>query len=193
MADRRNRSGGQTGYIGGTAALKFVEPLKKDMSSLSNTASARPKQDDRLQEERINHIRQKRAIERAQREVEEASFGFVSMLVLSLAVVLTGIMCYFYLAAQSEIQLAKSEIVALQTEIEELSSANTMAKEQIEDAISLRRVYLIATRQLGMVHPSKNQIIPYKSIKSNVVRQYAQIPKEDKGVLANALENQKND
>lgn len=178
MSDRRRASFDTTSYISGSAARQI-----KELSSAQRKPAedhyeyARPRKEQRVQEAAI---------------VESGrSFSFLSLLVLTAALLVGGAICVSYLSAQSEIQQTKREILDLEKEIAVLQSNNAIAREQIEDSVSLKKIYMVATKQLGMVHPKKDQVISFKDIKSNFVRQYGEIPKEDKGVFWNVLENNK--
>lgn len=186
MYDRRRTRDGGTGYVSGTAARKLKDSYSGSTRNIQSNLA--------LQEQPLRQ--EKRAVRRAPKPrvkvvKRENSFGFGAMLLLTMAAVVTGLVCISYLSAQSEIMTTKKEISALALEIEDMKNNNNMAKEQIEDSISLRKVYKIATKELGMVHPKKNQVITFDNVKSSVVRQYGEIPKQDKGVIGNALENQK--
>ena len=47
----------------------------------------------------------------------------------------------------------------------------------INTSLNLDEVYRIATEELGMVYPSKDQVILYNKTESEYVRQYEDIPK----------------
>lgn len=186
MYDRRRAGDGRTGYVSGTAARKLKDSYS---GAARNIQSNLALQDKPLRQE--EHKVRRAPQPRVKVVKRENSFGFGAMLLLTMAAIVTGMVCISYLSAQSEIMTTKKEISALAVEIEDMKNNNNMAKEQIEDSVSLRKVYRIATRELGMVHPKKNQVITFNNVKSSVVRQYGEIPKQDKGVIGNVLENQK--
>ena len=57
--------------------------------------------------------------------------------------------------------------------------ANSATQERINDAIDLEYVKDYATNKLGMVYPSEDQIIKYKSGSDDYVKQYQDIPQSN--------------
>ena len=54
----------------------------------------------------------------------------------------------------------------------------------MDDSVDLAYVYRVATKELGMVHPKSNQVIEYQQVKSDYLKQYADIPEvKDESVL----------
>ena len=47
---------------------------------------------------------------------------------------------------------------------------------RINTSLDLDYVYRVATEELGMVYPNKNQVILYNKTESEYVRQYEDIP-----------------
>lgn len=128
--------------------------------------------------ERQEHEEQRRrtsppVTRRAQRE---ASMDMVSLLILTLAVCATLYVCIDYLIIQSDITLMSKNIATIESDLLELTKKNNAMEESINSSIKLSMVYEIATEDLGMVFANSNQIITYKSNKSDYVRQYSDIP-----------------
>ncbi len=99
--------------------------------------------------------------------------------VLTVAVSITLAVCTRYLAIQSDITASKHTIKELQTSIEEMRTENDAAEESIQIYMDIDYIYDIATRELGMVYPSEDQIILYDREESEYVRQYDEIPTDD--------------
>lgn len=186
MYDRRRTNDRGTGYVSGTAARKLGDSYSGSGRNIQSNLALQ--EQPHRQEERIVRRAPQQRVKIVKRE---NSFGFGAMLLLTMAAIMTGVVCISYLSAQSEIKTTKKEISALAVEIEDMKNNNTLAREQIEDSVSLRKVYRVATKELGMIHPEKNQVISFENVKSSVVRQYGEIPKQDKGVIGNVLENNK--
>ncbi len=58
---------------------------------------------------------------------------------------------------------------------------------ELNTSLDLKNIYEIATSELGMVYQKENQVIPYKSNKSDYVKQYADIPEVNSGSLLDKL------
>lgn len=99
-----------------------------------------------------------------------------AFLFLSLAIVVCLSFCFNYLRMQSGLTQMKSQAAVIQSEIAQMSADNAEKKQQIMDSVDLAEVYEIATGQLGMVQAVDNQVFQYRNKKSNMVRQYGDIP-----------------
>lgn len=135
-------------------------------------------------EKRERAERQKRSNEarkrRLQRE-QEKRMELTTFIVLTGAVLFTFYVCLSYLNVRSDVTNTSKKIAALENEIISIQDANQLALERVEDDVDLSEVYKIATEELGMVHPSAEQIIEYEQVKSDYLKQYSDIPetKED--------------
>lgn len=74
----------------------------------------------------------------------------------------------------------KNEVVSLQTEIIEMEQENDEAYQKIMDSVDLSEVYAIATGELGMIQSVDNQVYKYNNNKSDMVKQYGDIPSASK-------------
>lgn len=120
--------------------------------------------------------RRKRRVHPAPKPVAMPSISGVSFLFLSLAVVVTLFFCFYYLNVQSGLTHMKSEAVVLQGEIAEMRADNAEKEQQIMDSVDLAQVYETATEKLGMVQAVDNQVFRYRNKKSDMVKQYGDIP-----------------
>ena len=68
-------------------------------------------------------------------------------------------------------------IETIEKELEFLKSENDALETRINTSLDLDYVYRVATEELGMVYPNKNQVILYNKTESEYVRQYEDIPK----------------
>jgi len=99
-----------------------------------------------------------------------------SVLFLTAAIIVTMFVCVKYLGKQSDITYMTNKIASMESEIITMKEENRTAEEEITSAIDLEYIYKVATKKLGMVHPSESQVITYKSTKSDSVKQYGDIP-----------------
>lgn len=115
-----------------------------------------------------------------QRPVDMPSISGASFVFLMTAALITLAFCFNYLRIQSGITRMKSETVALQNQIAETKVSNEEAYQKILDSVDLSEVYKIATGELGMVQAVDNQVYKYKNKKSDMVKQYGDIPEASK-------------
>lgn len=99
-----------------------------------------------------------------------------SVIFLTAAIIVTMFVCVKYLGRQADITYMTNKIASMESEIIAMQEENHTAEEEITSAIDLEYIYKVATKKLGMVHPSEDQIITYKSTKSDSVKQYGDIP-----------------
>ncbi|MBO5483735.1 MAG: hypothetical protein J5979_00820 [Lachnospiraceae bacterium] len=115
-----------------------------------------------------------------QRPVAMPSISGASFVFLMAAALITLAFCFNYLRIQSGITQMKNETVALQNQIAETKVSNEEAYQKISDSVDLSEVYKIATGELGMVQAVDNQVYKYKNKKSDMVKQYGDIPEASK-------------
>ena len=102
--------------------------------------------------------------------------AFVFLTAMLSAVTICG---FSYLSTQYEVRNMKSQIVSLQSEISQQKEDNDIEYEKIISSVDLAEIYKKATKKLKMVQAEKNQIYKYNSKKSDMVKQYADIPGAD--------------
>lgn len=95
------------------------------------------------------------------------------------AVVITLAVSFLYLKNQADVTRMQKEVVTMQKEIQQTREENQEAYQKIEASVDLSEVYDIATGKLGMVQAVNNQLYTYKNKKSDMVKQYADIPEAD--------------
>ena len=83
---------------------------------------------------------------------------------------------FSYLTTQNEVRSMKDEIVVLQSEIATQREENEEAYQEIIDSVDLAEIYEKATNKLKMKQAKNNQIYTYSNKKSDMVKQYADIP-----------------
>lgn len=99
--------------------------------------------------------------------------GFLFLTAMFCMVIAT---CFSYLSLQSDVRMVKAQVISLQSEIVKQREENEEMYQAIVDTVDLAKIYRRATRKLGMVEAQNNQVFTYKSRKSDMVKQYAEIP-----------------
>ena len=85
-----------------------------------------------------------------------------------------------FISTQNKSVALKKQVVSLQTEIQEQKTLNNEKYEEILNGVDLAQIYKRATRKLNMVRAENNQVYKYKNKKSDMVKQYADIPEVSK-------------
>ena len=101
----------------------------------------------------------------------------ISMLLLTVAIVTTLILCVNYLRVQSEVLQLNKSVSALENKITSAKKENDALEASLENQmIDLEYVYEIAVGTLGMVYPNNNEVIYYNNDSEGYFRQYQDIP-----------------
>lgn len=103
--------------------------------------------------------------------------AFVFLTVMLCAVVGSG---FSYLSTQEDVRSMKNQIVAMQSEIAQQREDNDETYQAIVESVDLSEIYDRATKKLKMVQAENNQIYTYNNKKSDMVKQYADIPGAEK-------------
>ena len=109
-----------------------------------------------------------------------ASMELSSFLFIAAAAIVVVVTAFIYLQVQSGITQMKNDVIALQSEIAETKQENEDTYQKIMDSVDLSQVYEIATGELGMIQPVDNQVYKYDNKKSDMVKQYGDIPGSSK-------------
>lgn len=99
--------------------------------------------------------------------------SFLFLATMLCAVVAVG---FSYLSTQNEVHNMKDELVTLQSKIAEQREENEEAYQEITDSVDLAEIYEKAVKKLKMKQAKSNQIFTYSNKKSDMVKQYADIP-----------------
>ena len=134
--------------------------------------AVKPERRKRTLQEKLKH---KNQVRRNQEKQLQMNAGYVFM--FSVAMIITLFICVDYLQLRASISSRIKRIEQLQLEVEELITENDTAQLHIESSVNLDEVYEIATKELGMVHPSKEQILLYDKTELEYVKQNEDIPK----------------
>lgn len=103
----------------------------------------------------------------------------VSFLFMVCALCVVAFAAFSYIHAQNNIREMKKEVVALQTEVEEQQEKNDIKYNKILASVDLADIYKYATEKLHMVMANGNKVYKYKNKKSDMVKQYSDIPQSE--------------
>ena len=95
---------------------------------------------------------------------------------LTLATVVTLVVCVWYLQLRSEVSARSANITALQQELVEIKEENTSRYNSVVDSVNLETVREKAIKDLGMVYAKAGQIVTYQNPENDYVKQYEEIP-----------------
>lgn len=101
---------------------------------------------------------------------------FASMVLLTVAMVITLYICYNYLKVQGNIVQYERDIAILSGQLDTLIAENTALENGLNEEIDWESVYLTAVGELGMVYPNHNEVITYQPTENGYVIQYKDIP-----------------
>ncbi len=160
MAEKRNIS-----YMYGNAAPK-LEP-KSVPSRKPQIQPVRPESDE---QERRRQLKERRNLVRAKRM---SALHFVLML---MATAMIFAMCAIYIQLQSELNSKMKQVASLETDLIALRTDNDIMEKRIETSIDLDEIKDRAMNELGMVYPSKDQVIYYQIDQTDYMEQYDDIP-----------------
>lgn len=169
MAARRAQTGrrkggrttGQMYVYGNVAAKPSYEPVRREeIPSVRKQTSSQVKK-NRRQAFRMNP-------------------GYVMF--LTLAAMLSLVICVNYVKLQSRITKRSENITTLQAELADMKEENNTRYNFVMDAVNLDEIRTKAQEELGMVYASEEQIVEYTSPSADYVKQFEDIPED--GVLA---------
>lgn len=169
-AVQRNRymTEGNTGYVNGNVVRQHAVPLR---------------------EQRIGEIEKddarRRAANRNREKALQMNAGYVFF--LAIATIITLSASTLYLMFQSDITNKISNIATLEGQLADLKSDNDEAYGRVTRSVDLEYVKQVAIGELGMVYASEDQVVLYESTEDDYVRQYADIPSDEKSGLSSLL------
>ena len=123
-------------------------------------------------ERRIEEQEQERRQRRRNNRV-----NLVYTTVLAICATAVFAICYQYLNLQSDIKTNSTAVVELQNQLNSLKAENNSHESEINAGIDYNAIYDTAVNELGMVYPSRSQVIGYDSKESEYVKQYKDISK----------------
>ncbi len=145
MAGKRNR------YVYGNTA-RALRPIEKEVRSPRKLSAKSRKNIDR-----------------------DTGMNPAFMLFMTLAMVLTGIVCVQYIRLQSSLTTYVGQLSAMERELQSLRAENDDYESRIKGAIGLENIKKRAMEELGMTYASDEQIVTYNSDGTDYVRQFVSI------------------
>ena len=97
------------------------------------------------------------------------------MIFMTLAMILTGIVCVQYIRLQSSLTTYVNTISAMEKELQGLRAENDDYESRIKGAIGLENIKKRAMDELGMTYASDDQIVIYNSEGTDYVRQFVSL------------------
>ena len=158
-------------YIDGNTVRK-LQPNPGRRSEETHRQLQEKQRLDREQRER------KRALRAAARKNQERALQMNPGYVLFLAEAMTVMVAVsgLYLKLQSELTTRIKHVASLKSEVLELKGKNDAEQKRIDTSINLDEIRRKATEELGMVYPSKNQIMFFDVDSNDYMNQYQDIP-----------------
>lgn len=95
---------------------------------------------------------------------------------LSVACVVTFVVCFHYIQLRSEITGRMENIAALESKLSDLKIENDAEYSRANSSIDLEEIKRIAMEELGMVYADKDQVVMYEDKEAEYFRQYEDIP-----------------
>ena len=142
---------------------------KTDRYVYGNTARAlRPIEQEVRSPKRVS-TRSRRSIDR------DTGMNPGFMIFMTLAMVLTGIVCVQYIRLQSSLTNYVSTLSAMEIELQQLRAENDDYESRIKGAIGLESIKKRAMDELGMSYATDDQIVVYNSDGTDYVRQFVSI------------------
>ena len=125
---------------------------------------------------KLEEERKKQISHRTRQNREKAAHmnpGYV--LILSVAILITGIVFIQYLQIQSDITNRLENIASLESQFNALKTGNDEEYNRILGTVDLEEVKRVAMEELGMTYAKDGQVIVFQSEESDFVRQYIDI------------------
>ena len=118
----------------------------------------------RIEEQEQERRQRRREIRRNNR------VNLVYTTVLAICATAVFAICYQYLNLQSDIKTNSTAVVELQNQLNSLKAENNSHESEINAGIDYNAIYDTAVNELGMVYPSRSQVIGYDSKESEYVK-----------------------
>lgn len=181
--DATRRSNKTEYVIGNTVRKLNTDPYREEMLPIKR---------EPLSEEEFRELKRKgQAASTRKVQTRKASYvqgiDFGSLIVLSVAIMVTLYVCVSFLMVQSEITSMSKKTANLESELVRLQNENNTTLERINTSVDLTYVYKVATEELGMVHADQDHIITYEKAMSDYARKYADIPEAKDNNLLNKI------
>lgn len=101
----------------------------------------------------------------------------IHLLMVTIAIIASLYLCISYVMVYSDVNSTKREVVALERKVEKMKIETETAYAEIDSNVDLGKIYSKATKKLGMIPASGNQVYSYDNKKSDRVIMHNDIPK----------------
>lgn len=164
MADsRKNRNSYRTVYINDNLARKQETYIETTSPRKREVVTGTPEK----QEVHSVHSKKTRGL--------SSSFGVAFTLVMVAAMAGIFIVLTKYIALNIDITQKSRQVANLRKELSTMTMENDNLEMSINSSMDYDYIYKVATEELGMVYPSRSQIINYDSEDSEYVVQYKDV------------------
>lgn len=139
--------------------------------------AALPKTSEQERKIRERQLEEKRARERERRSAKK--LHRINLACTFALIGAMGVLLYMlvgYVQLQASLKVYAAEVTRLETDLGKLTEANNNAELELNTLISYEDIFRIATTELGMVYPTRGQVVEYHSTISEYVKQYQDIP-----------------
>lgn len=164
-------------YVDGTTARKLQ--AVPDYADNSDYYDDYDYAEEQRKREQTYQERKRRERAASRRREKTKTMDGISLIVLVAAVAVTFYVCIQYIHVQADMTTLSKSIAAKESQVVTMKKDNNAALEEISRTYDLSYVYKIATEELGMVFPDKDQVIKYDSRKSDYVKQFEEIPSDE--------------
>ncbi len=156
-------------YVYGNTVRKIaVEELPERKEKV------RPERKQLSEEEKKELLRERKEAKR----LHKLNCLYILMVTAVVGVLFT--MCIQYINLYAESQERANNVASLKAQVNKAITDNDMTEVEINGSINYDEILDIAVNQLGMVYPSRSQVVTYDSSESQYVKQYTDVPSADK-------------
>ena len=122
------------------------------------------------------------SVQTSRRTKPEQRMGIGYVLFLAAALGVAMWVCVGYLQLQADNTARVKNIAALESQLAELKTENDDEYNRVVTSVDLEQIRDIAINELGMVYADQDQVILYDGEGSDYVKQYADIPEDEKSL-----------
>lgn len=134
------------------------------------------------QSERRRRQEEKLSVHTSRRVKAKERMGLGYGIFLAAALGVAMWVCVGYLKLQADNTARAKNIAALETQLSTLKDENDDEYNRVTTSVDLEKIRDIAMNELGMVYANEDQVVLYDNEGSDYVKQYADIPEDDKGL-----------
>lgn len=126
------------------------------------------------------HEREEKISPKTKKKIDKVrSFDLKYTLALVAAIGFAFAACVSMISVQAEINAQKKQIAALESQHQNLANDNDAASARVNRDVDLNEIKRIAMEELGMIYPSRGQVVTYDSASEQYVKQYKDVPDVD--------------